>query len=106
MPVQRRYNSRSLGCLSRGRDRTCIERRVNNRPCPIQCKSNPHLVCLAIDGLHTEPRCIIGDSTTDTAAAHAAGAAAIAFANDAFKHDQLAKADPEAIVNEITHTLD
>lgn len=69
-------------------------------PDPRLLKPSPHLVVTAMRQLDARPgECVlVGDSTTDVAAAHAAGTAAIGYANKPGKHERLATAGAEAII--------
>lgn len=62
---------------------------------PTQMKPNPALVLAAVAELHADPEtCLmIGDSTSDITAAHAAGVPAIGYANKPGKATRLTAAD-------------
>ncbi len=74
------------------------------QPDPALLKPSTHLVDLAIAGLSVAPElCVLlGDSTTDITAAHAAGAAAIGYANKPGKYATLATANPDAIIHALS----
>lgn len=70
-------------------------------PDPALLKPNPHLVYLAAAtlGVAAELTVLIGDSTTDIIAAHAARARAIAYANKPGKREAFAPLRPEATID-------
>lgn len=70
---------------------------------PDLLKPNPHLLALAIRQLRTEPsECVlIGDSTTDITAAHAAGTAVIAYANKPHKRAAFTPHGPDAVIHDM-----
>lgn len=67
-------------------------------------KPHPHLLRRAIHCLDADPaKCVlVGDSTTDIQAAHVADIAAIGYANQATKTQQLADIGAEAIITHMT----
>ena len=65
---------------------------------PRLMKPNPHLIRLALDGKPPHEAVLIGDSTTDIAAAHAAGVPAIGYANKPGKTARLQAAGADALV--------
>ena len=79
----------------------CISARS---PAPDLLKPSPHLLDQAIRNLDAEPsRCVlIGDSTTDITAAHAAGTAVIAYANKPDKHARLGSLGPDATIRSMS----
>lgn len=76
---------------------------ISARTCPDPdlLKPSPHLLDQAIRQLDTTAsRCVlVGDSTTDVAAARAAGAAAIAYANKPGKRERLGLIGPDATID-------
>ena len=77
---------------------------------PVLLKPNPHLVRQAISDLHATPAgCVlVGDSTTDIIAGHAAGVAVIAYANKPGKRQAFAGHRPDVVIDtmhEIPHAL-
>ena len=68
---------------------------------PDLLKPNPHLLLDAMAALDAAPKhCVlIGDSTTDLVAAHAAGTAVIGYANKPGKQDQFDALHPNAVVD-------
>ncbi|WP_214368213.1 HAD family hydrolase [Pseudonocardia sp. H11422] len=76
---------------------------ARTEPDPRLLKPAPHLVSTAVSQLAADPRdCVlVGDSTTDIQAAHAAGTAAIGYANKAGKRSRLTAVQPEAIVEDL-----
>lgn len=76
---------------------------ARTEPDPALLKPNPHLLLLAIGQLRTEPSdCVlIGDSTTDITAAHAAGTAVIAYGNKSHKRAAFAPHGPDAIIDDM-----
>lgn len=77
-------------------------------PDPALLKPHPHLVQQAVCELHTQPgTCVLlGDSTTDITAAHAADTAVIAYANKPGKRDVFAVHDPDAIVDQLANVTE
>lgn len=76
---------------------------ARRNPNPELLKPNPHLLLAAIDatGQQAEHSVLIGDSVTDIEAAHAAGSAAIGYANKSGKRNSLTNAGADAIVMEM-----
>lgn len=77
---------------------------------PRLMKPHPHLLLRALDTLRAEPDAsiLIGDSTTDVDAAHAAGVAAVGYANKPGKAHRLAEAGAAVTVahlDEITRDV-
>jgi HAD superfamily hydrolase (TIGR01509 family) len=74
---------------------------VNGRPAgnPALMKPNPFVITSAVAQLGTErSRCVlIGDTTTDVAAARAAGVRCIGYANRPGKYDALVEAGADAV---------
>ncbi|WP_051399479.1 HAD hydrolase-like protein [Haloechinothrix halophila] len=68
---------------------------------PALLKANPYLLHRAMERLITTPdQCVrIGDSVADIQAAHAAGVAAIAYANKSEKSPRLVERGPAAVVD-------
>jgi phosphoglycolate phosphatase-like HAD superfamily hydrolase len=60
-------------------------------------------VTRAIEALHARPAAsaLLGDSITDITAAHRAGIASIGFANKPGKHDALAHAGADVVIDDI-----
>lgn len=73
-------------------------------PNPELLKPNPHLLLAAIEATGQQPErsVLIGDSVTDIEAAHAAGAAAIGYANRPGKNETFTAAGAEVIVTDMT----
>lgn len=72
-------------------------------PDPRLLKPSPHLVTTAVRQLDAEPdECLlVGDSTTDITAAQAAGVCAVGYANKPGKHQRLASAGADMIVQSL-----
>jgi HAD superfamily hydrolase (TIGR01662 family) len=70
-------------------------------------KPHPHLLLRAAEMLHTDVRnCVmVGDSGTDIAAARAAGAQVVAYANKAGKRDRFERLHPDAIIEDMAELL-
>lgn len=70
---------------------------------PRLLKPSPHLVLTAMRQLGARPgECaLIGDSTTDVTAAHAAGTIAIGYANKPGKRERLTAAGANAIIDRL-----
>lgn len=85
---------------------TALVREVVARtdPDPVLLKPNPHLLQAAITGLRAEPSAcvLLGDSTTDITAAHAAGTAVIAYANKPGKHARFAPHRPDVVIDSMS----
>ncbi|MEY9913309.1 phosphoglycolate phosphatase [Catenulispora sp. MAP12-49] len=73
-------------------------------PNPELLKPNPHLLLAAIEATGQQPErsVLIGDSVTDIEAAHAAGVAAIGYANKLGKNETFTAAGAEVIVTHMT----
>lgn len=77
---------------------------------PALLTPNPHLVRRAVADLGTTPdKCVlIGDSTSDVAAAHRAGTSAVALASAPDKREPLEAVGPDAVIqnlSEVVHAL-
>ncbi|MBM0278988.1 Imm21 family immunity protein [Micromonospora tarensis] len=71
---------------------------------PDLLKPNPAPVVRALRALDVAPEAavLVGDSTTDVAAAHAAGVACIGYANEPGKAEALAAAGSDAVVTDLS----
>lgn len=71
---------------------------------PDLMKPSPHLIREALSALSAEPgdAVLIGDSTTDVEAAHAAGVPAVGYANKPGKTDRLAAARATALIEDMS----
>jgi HAD superfamily hydrolase (TIGR01549 family) len=72
---------------------------------PELMKPSPIPVVQALQALNVRPSAavLVGDSTTDIEAAHAAGVPCIGYANKAGKAERLAAAGADAIVTDLSH---
>ncbi|MFC3997952.1 HAD family hydrolase [Nocardiopsis sediminis] len=70
---------------------------------PRLMKPDPHSLRLALDALAAEPKgsVLVGDSTTDVEAAHAAGATAVGFANRSWKAEAFRELGAEIVVHDM-----
>lgn len=76
-------------------------------PDPGLLKPNPYLLEQAVEALDTTPdQCaMVGDSVSDIEAAHAAGTAAIAYADEPGKHQQFQAHALEAIIDHMSELM-
>jgi HAD superfamily hydrolase (TIGR01549 family) len=74
---------------------------------PALLKPSPHLVSRAIDTLRGAPSAaaLLGDSTNDITAAHAAGIESIGYANKPGKYDALVDAGADVVIDDMTAIL-
>lgn len=72
-------------------------------PDPNLLKPHPHLLRRAAEilGLHIRDCAMVGDSSTDIDAAHAAGAPLIAYANKPGKRERFERLGPDAIIDDM-----
>ena len=72
-------------------------------PDPNLLKPDPHLLFRAAEilGLGIRGCAMVGDSSTDIAAAHAAGAPVIAYANKSGKRERFERLRPDAIIDDM-----
>lgn len=75
-----------------------------DEPDPTRMKPDPYRVRQAIESLWADPaQCVlIGDSTSDVVAAHAAGIKAIGYANKPYKNQVLTDAGADYLIHSIT----
>jgi HAD superfamily hydrolase (TIGR01509 family) len=74
---------------------------------PAQLKPSPHLLTDALAALDTRPQAatLIGDSTSDIQAAHAAGTLGIGYANKPGKRARFATERPAAIIGSLAELV-
>lgn len=76
-------------------------------PDPNLLKPHPHLLRRAAEflGLDIRDCAMVGDSSTDIEAAHAAGAPVIAYANKPGKRERFERLRPEVIINDMAELV-